>query len=323
MTTDIATITGQGSIEVLPPARPRSAEAIGQLMAHAEAMNAAHQLAAAMCASELVPAVYRGKPDNGAAAILYGAELGLTPIQSLQQIFVVHGQPAIYARTAVAMVKRHGIRIETVSSTDEGVTVRATDQHTGHVEESTWTVERAKRAGYTSNKKYETDPQAMLYAKAAMECCRKIAPDVLLGLANSREELELEAQPAPRRVESQRGVAALADRYADRGPAVVEAPGPEVSPPDDPARKKNLTALGRLLKKVDVTGAEDALIVTRKLVGRDPQGAPITSSADLTDAELDDLVVKLTGWEKAGTLGGEVTEILNAATLADCTEQEN
>ena len=27
--------------------------------------------------------------------------------------------------------------------------------------------------------------------------------------------------------------------------------------------------------------------VTRKLVGRDPQGAPITSSADLTDAELD------------------------------------
>ena len=46
-------------------------------------MNAAHQLAAAMCASELVPAVYRGKPDNGAAAILYGAELGAPELQRM------------------------------------------------------------------------------------------------------------------------------------------------------------------------------------------------------------------------------------------------
>lgn len=315
MTTEIATTT-DNSIEILPPARPMASEAIGQLMSHAEAMNAAHQLAAAMCASDLVPAIYRGKPDNGAAAILYGAELGLTPIQSLQQIFVVHGQPAIYARTAVAMVKRHGILVETISSTDEAVTVRATDRRMGTVEESTWSYDRAKKAGYTSNKKYDTDPQGMLYAKAAMECCRKIAPDVLLGIAYAREELEIEprrvesARPAP---EPARGVAALAARVAPApAQAAAAATAPEeVAPASDPARKKDLAAMARLLKKADVTEAEDGLIVTRALVGRDPAGAPINSSADLTNAELAALVADLTGLDTAGTLGGKVTEILN------------
>ena len=147
-----------------------------------------------MCASELVPVTYRGKPNNGAAAILYGAELGLNPIQSLQQIFVVHGSPAIYARTMVALVKAKAYKIWTESSTDDSVTVtgQAPD---GTTETSTWDIPRAEKAGYTSNKKYQTDPQAMLYAKAATEVCRKIAPEVLLGIDRSREELELEPQP--------------------------------------------------------------------------------------------------------------------------------
>ncbi|NKS14651.1 hypothetical protein GS580_27720 [Rhodococcus hoagii] len=69
-----------------------------------------------------------------------------------------------------------------------------------------------EEGGYTSNKKYDTDPQAMLYAKAATEVARKIAPDVLLGIAHSREELELDAPvlATSERVKPKaRGVAAL------------------------------------------------------------------------------------------------------------------
>lgn len=170
-----------------------SAAAVGQLMQHAQAMSAAYELASKLTNTALVPQMYQKKPDDATAAILYGAELGLNPIQSLQQIFVVQGKPAIYARTMVALLKTRGYLIETVESTDTSVTVRGTDPQTGIVEESTWTIERAKKAGYTSNKKYDTDPQAMLYAKAATEVARKIAPDVLLGIAHSREELELDA----------------------------------------------------------------------------------------------------------------------------------
>lgn len=324
---------GSADIEVLPPARPAQSDAIGQLMAHAESMQAAKQLADALCDSELVPATYRGKPGNGAAAILYGAELGLNPIQSLQQIFVVHGAPAIYARTAVALVKRHGVIVETVSSTNDAVTVRAEDSRTGQVEQSTWDIPRAELAGYTSNKKYKTDPQAMLYAKAAMEVCRKIAPDVLLGIPYSREELELEQQPT--RVRSERGgvgVSSLRQRAAqavEAGPAqtvVVPDPGAPIKR-DRPqteeqyaetqatdalspqARGKWVKSMFAVLNEAGCTERDEQLAVITVLSGRDIEDKPEHRDG-IDDAELRRVVGTLGDWKKAGRLADEVAQLL-------------
>ncbi|MGV0438889.1 hypothetical protein ACUY2L_06920 [Corynebacterium mastitidis] len=169
-------------------------EGLALLVRQAEAMEAAHKLATALCNTAMVPQVFRGKPDDAAAAILYGAELGLKPQQALQQVFVVHGQPAIYARTMAGLLKAKGYVFETVESTDESVTVTGTSPR-GETETSTWSIDRAKKAGYTSNKKYASDPQAMLYAKALSEVCRKLAPDVLLGIRYTAEDLELEQRP--------------------------------------------------------------------------------------------------------------------------------
>lgn len=168
-----------------------SEDGLDLLTRQAEAMGAAHKLATVLCNTQMVPQTFRGKPDDGAAAILYGAELGLKPQQALQQVFVVHGQPAIYARTMVALLKAKGYRFQTVETSDESVTVRGTSP-AGEVEESTWTIARAEKAGYTKNAKYKSDPQAMLYAKASSEVSRKLAPDVLLGIKYTAEDLELE-----------------------------------------------------------------------------------------------------------------------------------
>ena len=188
MTTNLPDTTHQGEAMPIPTITD---DGLDLLTRQAEAMGAAHKLATVLSNTQMVPQIYRGKPDDAAAAILYGAEVGLKPQQALQQVFVVHGQPAIYARTMVALLKAKGYRFETVESTDAAVTVRATSPR-GEVEEATWTIDRAKKAGYTSNKKYSTDPQAMLYSKAASEVSRKIAPDVLLGIRYSAEDLELE-----------------------------------------------------------------------------------------------------------------------------------
>lgn len=173
------------------PATTPSNDGIELLKQQASAMEAAHKLATTLCNTQMVPATFRGKPDDGAAAILYGAELGLKPQQALQQIFVVHGQPAIYARTMVALLKAKGYTFTTVDTSDTSVTVTGTSPR-GETETATWTIDRAKKAGYTTNKKYQSDPQAMLYAKAASEVCRKLAPDVLLGIKYTAEDLELE-----------------------------------------------------------------------------------------------------------------------------------
>lgn len=162
-----------------------------QIMRQVQAMDAAYKIGSALANTAMVPKEYRDKPHDATAAILYGAELGLKPTQALQQIFVVQGKPAIYARTMVALLKAKGYAFETVDTSDESVTVRGTSPR-GEAEEATWNIKRAEKAGYTSNKKYQTDPQAMLYAKAASEVCRKLAPDVLLGIKYTAEDLELE-----------------------------------------------------------------------------------------------------------------------------------
>lgn len=190
MTNELAT-QNQNNMPDLPDV---SDDGLDLLVKQAQAMDAAYKIGSALANTQMVPQTFRGKPDDATAAILYGAELGLKPTQALQQVFVVHGQPAIYARTMVGLLKAKGYVFETVESTDESVTVRGTSPR-GEVEQSTWTIARAQKAGYTSNKKYQSDPQAMLYAKAASEVSRKLAPDVLLGIRYTAEDLELEPRP--------------------------------------------------------------------------------------------------------------------------------
>ena len=163
----------------------------GRLVAWAEGLAAAHRIGTALCATSFVPQHFRGKPDEAAAAILYGDEIGFTPTQALQNLYVIGGKPALYARAMVALVQASGHDVWTTAKTDELVTVAGRRRGTDRVIEETWTTARAQRAGYTSNKKYQTDPQAMLYARAASDVCRQIAADVLAGIGYSVEEMEV------------------------------------------------------------------------------------------------------------------------------------
>lgn len=189
--------------EILPAEPTPNSDTLATLKQQVEAMGAARELATVLCNTGMVPQHFRGKPDDGAAAILYGTELGLNPMQSLQNVFVVHGTPAVYARTMAALLTSRGYRISTIESTDEAVTVTA-NAPDGATETSTWTIDRAKKAGYTTNKKYTTDPQAMLFAKATAEVCRKIAPHILLGIQYSYEELQIDAEQERRKVKATR-----------------------------------------------------------------------------------------------------------------------
>jgi len=327
-------------IEILPAARPVQASAATQLRAHVQAMSEAKILADALCDTDMVPATYRGKPGNGAAAILYGAELGLNPIQSLQHIFVVHGTPAIYARTAVALLKRHGIKFRTIEESPTSVTIRA--ERGDEAEESTWTLERAKTAGFTTNRKYQTEPQAMLWSKAAMEVSRRIAPDILLGIGYSTEELELSdsrpvssQRPAP--AAPRRGVEGLRNAITPAAP--VEAVVVDVEPEPEPepvakreagqaptgmaptTRKKWVASMFAALAEADCPDRDDQLIVITELARR-PQNPPVHRDS-ITDDELRMVVNALNAARKEGALARVVTDILNHAALREADDQDD
>lgn len=192
MTTDL-TIHEPATVEHFAYADPTG----GRLVAWAEGLAAAHRIGSALCQTSFVPVHFRGKPEEAAAAILYGDEIGFTPTQAVQNLYVISGKPALYARSMVALVMSKGHEVWTVEKSDAKVTVAGRRKGTTHTIEETWTTGRAQKAGYTNNKKYTTDPQAMLYARAAADICRQIAPDALAGLAYSAEEMELaESTPA-------------------------------------------------------------------------------------------------------------------------------
>lgn len=254
MSNELDTITG--NTPDLP--RPDSTgDALDLLLRQTEIMGAAHKIATVLVSTQMVPQTYRNKPDDAAAAILYGAELGLKPLQSLQQVFPVHGQPAIYARTMIGLLKARGYIFQTIASTDQSVTVRGTSP-AGEIEESTWTFDRAQKAGYTGNKKYMTDPQAMLYAKAAAEVARKLAPNVLLGIAYTAEELQLEQRPVTataERTDRHRTAQDALDGIAAAEPQAAVEAAPEQDQAPEPEKKTRTT---RKTKTATVTA--DALV---------------------------------------------------------------
>ena len=178
-------------------------DAAGRLVQWAEAASAAQALALQLCKTAFVPETFRlsmGESEetrrdneirigNATAALLLGAELGLEPLASLRALYVIKGQVAIYARMKLALLLSRGHRVWTEFESDEKIVVaghRKDDPE--HIQRVTWDTERAKRAGFTRNDLYRTNPRAMLFARASSELAARLAPDVLAGIPEDTAE---------------------------------------------------------------------------------------------------------------------------------------
>ena len=187
------------------PAPVVTYQGAAMIEATAHALVDAHNIGTALCRTSFVPKHFQGKPEEAAAAILYGSAIEMDPITALQNVYVISGKPALYARTMVAIVLSKGHEIWTEEESDGSVTVAGRRKGSDKVERVTWTSEMANRAGYTSNAKYKTDARSMLYARASGDVARRIAPDALLGFSHNVEELRLER---PEQQERPAGLAA-------------------------------------------------------------------------------------------------------------------
>lgn len=270
------------------------------LMEWAQELSAAHQLGTALCGTEFVPASFRGKPEAAAAAILAGKSLGLDPMNALANIFVVSGRPSMYARTMAALVMQAGHTIRRIQATEQSVIYEGKRKGDNTFTRVEWTIARAQKAGYTSNKKYQTDPIGMLTAKCQAEICRVIAPDVLTGIAaTSVEEVELDdlgetvASPAAE-PKAKRTITRKQQPAPELPAAVHDAPAPEEETPEPEAAPESeepgittaqLTKLNIILQEQGLTERDDKLNYLSSYLAR-----PIESSKDLTKSEAHRLI---------------------------------
>jgi len=70
-------------------------------------MDQAMRLAEMLANSGMVPKQYVSNPQGTLVAMMMGNEIGLNPLQSLQNIAVINGKPSIYADALLALVQNH------------------------------------------------------------------------------------------------------------------------------------------------------------------------------------------------------------------------
>ncbi len=63
------------------------------------------QFSEMLAKSAMVPKQYQGKPEDIMVAVQWGYEIGLAPLQALQNISVINGKPSVYGDAAMALVQ--------------------------------------------------------------------------------------------------------------------------------------------------------------------------------------------------------------------------
>jgi hypothetical protein len=278
--TEIEQYNDQPTVPAIPPPALTGA-GMAMIREYTAAMDDAHRFATAICHSPFVPQHFAKKPADTALAILYGASVGFDPMTSVQQLYVIGGKPALYARAMVAIVLAAGHDIWTEDEGDNFVTVAGRRKGSDKITKVTWTTELAQQAGYTKNAKYKSEPRAMLYARASGDVARRIAPDALLGLAYNVEEMQLVDEQPQQRQQS------TAASQKDRVRAAIQQPSPqepEVSAENQPADEPSIT--DAQTKKLHALAGELGLTREQKISGAcQIIGRQIESTSELTKAE--------------------------------------
>lgn len=70
-----------------------------------QSIDEAIRFAEMMSKSNLVPKDFSGNPGNILVAVQWGMELGLQPMQAMQNIAVINGRPSLWGDAVIALVK--------------------------------------------------------------------------------------------------------------------------------------------------------------------------------------------------------------------------
>jgi len=200
----------------------------------------AMELAQVLAPTEFVPKELRNRPEAIAAAILYGHELGIGPMQSLGSIDVVEGrpQPSAQLQRALILMAGHELWVEEASGTR--VTAAGRRKGSSTVQKVTWTMQMAEQAKLAGKFNWRTYPRAMLTARATSELASVLFSDVVKGLTDvaDRQALEVDqAAPETGSAAPEPGTTPMRRRQRTTPAAVEPAAEPQPQPPEpEPAQ---------------------------------------------------------------------------------------
>lgn len=241
-----------------------------RLVEWAEEARAANNLAKALVRTPFAGA-WKGDEDGATAAILKGAEVGLTPVTALGAFDNIQGQPAPKAITLRALVQAHGHDLEIIEETAERAVARYRRHGRGEWRTTEFTIEDARGLQLLSKDNWRKQPRAMLVARVTSKAARMVASDVILGIGYSAEEVRddgpWESTPVPPRA-PQAGLAA----------ALSEDQGESEEPPKLNTSSNLAKRMFALFGDVGITDKAERLAFVSDTVGRE-----VATSKDMTE----------------------------------------
>ena len=141
--------------------------------------------------SDMVPKDFKGKPGNCLVAIQWGMEIGLKPLQAMQNIAVINGRPSLWGDAVIALVRSSPL-CEYIIEEDDGHTATCKVKRRGEPEQSrSFSMDDAKAAGLLGKQGPWTQyPKRMRQMRARAFAVRDVFPDVLKGLPVAEEVMD-------------------------------------------------------------------------------------------------------------------------------------
>ena len=195
-----------------------------------QAFESAQRMAKSLAESDIVPILYRGKLGNCIVALEIANRMGMSTVQVMQNLNIIHGQPSWKSQFIIGLIKGCG-RFEgfDYKETADSCQCFALEKASGkQVTGIKITMDMAKREGWTKNSKWSTMPQTMLRWRAASSFGRFHIPDLILGIQSVEENevIDAEVTVAPEPTESK------LDRVAEiLAPKTEPQHVPEPEPP--------------------------------------------------------------------------------------------
>lgn len=172
-------------------------------------LTEAIQFSEMLASSSMVPRAYQGKPNDVLVCLQWGYEMGMAPMQALQNIAVINGKPSMYGDSLMALVQASPAceNIEEYfenEGTPNPVAVCVAKRKGRTPVIFKFSVEDAKRAGlWGKGGPWTAYPKRMMQMRARGFALRDAFADVLTGLITAEEAHdyppEEKSAPAPRK----------------------------------------------------------------------------------------------------------------------------
>lgn len=272
--------------------------------------------------SELVPKDFKGKPGNCLIAMQWGAELGLKPLQALQNLAIINGRPALWGDAVIALV-RSSHACEYVIEEDDGTTATCKVKRRGEPEQvRTFSMKDAALAGLAGKSGPWTQyPKRMRQMRARAFALRDVFPDVLKGMPVAEEVMDTPKDMGPVQVVGQQSTSdaaappdliAQADAAANAGMASYQ----QLWQATGAANRKLLAGEHERLKAVARAADESRTVDTPAPAAEAAPAAPGKSfdevMAMICDAKTEDALFVAGDWINSFPDGSEEHKLLGA-----------